>query len=691
MKRLALLAAAALLPLLTAADEGMWTLDNPPHAALKAAYGVQLDRAWLDRVRAGTVRLESGCTASFISGSGLILTNHHCAEQCIARNSSAERDLLGNGFLARARAEEPNCPGGAASVLVRTEDVTGQVRAATAGMAPAAAATARRAELTRLEQACEDASRKDRRAGPLKCEAVTLYQGGQYWIYAYKRYDDVRLVFAPEKGIGAFGGDVDNFQFPRWTLDMSLLRAYENGEPAVTPAHLRFDWSGAEPQEPVFVSGHPGSTSRMLTSVELDAQRDAYLPFWLMRYSELRGRLLQFAKTGDEASRITVQPLNLYENAIKVRRKQLDALQDDVQFERRRAAEAALEQSMRQHPELATSAGAFQEIAAAQRVYRDIVVPHAFLEGNAGFISDLFAHARTLVRAAAERGKPNAERIRSYTDARLPAVEQALRAPSPVYPALEKLTLSFALERMREWLGPDHPVVRQVFGRDDPDAVASRLVDGSKLADPAVRIALFNGGQAAIDASDDPMIRLAVRVDPASRALRKRMEDEVEGPTDRAREAIAAARFRTLGTSVYPDATFTLRFTYGAVEGWLEQGEYVTPFTTVGRMFERATGREPFRLPESWLAAAHELDMDTPLNFTSTVDITGGNSGSPIVDSRGDIVGLAFDGNIHSIAGDYWYDPVTNRAIGVDVRAMRLALDKVYRAQHLLTEIDGAK
>ena len=498
-------------------------------------------------------------------------------------------------------------------------------------------------------------------------------------------------MFAPEKAIGAFGGDVDNFQFPRWTLDMTILRAYEGGKPAVTPGHLRFDWSGPEAGEPVFVSGHPGSTSRLLTSAELYAQRDAYLPFWLLRYSELRGRLLQYAKTGDEAARITVRPLNLYENSIKVRRKQLDALHDDAQFARRRAAEAALKAAMSGDPALAGAAESFSEIAAAQQVYRDIVVPHTFLEGSAGFNSELFSHARMLVRAAAERAKPNGERLRAYTDARLPALEQALRAATPIYPELEKLTLSFALERMREWLGPDHPVVKRVFGRDDPDTLARRYVDGSKLADPAVRMALYEGGQAAIDASDDPMIRLAAGVDADSRVLYQRMEDEVEGPTIRAREALAAARFETLGTDVYPDATFTLRLTYGAVEGWVEQGKPVVPFTTVGQAFERATGRDPFRMPESWLSAAHELDMDTPFDFSSTVDITGGNSGSPVIDARGNIVGLAFDGNIHSISGDYWYDPAKNRAVAVDVRAIRLALDKVYRAKGLLREIDGVK
>jgi hypothetical protein len=684
MKKLLVLAAAATLPVLATADEGMWTFDNPPAEAIKSRYGVELTRDWLDRVRGATVRLESGCTGSFVSPTGLILTNHHCAEDCIAENSSAEIDRLGKGFLAPEPGGELRCQGDAASVLVRTEDVTAQVRKATEGLDPAKAVEARRAELTRLEQACEEAAAKDRATGPLKCEAVTLYQGGQSWIYAYKRYDDVRLVFAPEKDIASFGGDVDNFQFPRWSLDMAILRAYEDGKPARTPNRLQVDWKGAAAGDAVFVSGHPGTTQRLMTSAELDAQRDAFLPFWLLRFSELRGRLLQFGKGSEESERRATAYLNTLENSLKVRRKQQDALNDDALFARKASEEAALAAALAGGPD----ADAYARIGKAQQVYRDIIVRHTFVEGGSGFNSDLFGHARTLVRAAAERAKPNAERLRAFTDARLPAVEQALRAETPYYADLDQVKLSFSLERMREWLGPDDPLVKQVFGRESPDSLAARLIAGSKLADPAVRMALYQGGQAAIDASDDAMIRLAAAVDPAGAALRKRMEDEVEGPTRQAQEAIAAARFRTLGTKVYPDATFTLRLSYGAVEGWTEQGSPVTPFTRLETLFERATGRVPFLVPDSWLDKAHLLDMATPFNFTATLDIVGGNSGSPIVNARGDVVGLAFDGNIHSIAGGYGYDPAMNRAIGVDVRVIRLALEKVYEAKSLLAEMD---
>ena len=686
MKRLALLGLFAMLPVLASADEGMWTFDNPPRAAIKERYGVDLTDAWLQQVRLGTVRLESGCTGSFISGTGLILTNHHCAEECIAENSSAEDDLLGKGFLARTRDEEKRCSTEAVSVLIGTESVTAKVATATRSLDAAAAVEARRKALNQLEQDCEKASDT-----PVKCEAVTLYQGGEHWLYKYRRYDDVRLVFAPEKAIGAFGGDPDNFQFPRWTLDMSILRAWQGDAPATTPDHLGFDWKGVAAGEPVFVSGHPGSTSRQLTQAQLLAERNADIPFWLLRYSELRGRMIQYGTESGEAARTIVEPLNMIENSIKVRRKQLDALLDEGMLAQHARAEAAFIEGAKADPALASAVAAFDDIAAAQQVYRDIIVPYAFLEGAGGFNSDLFRHARTLVRAAAERQKPSEARLRGYSDARLPRLVQGLGAKTPYYPELDQVTLSFGLERMREWLGPDDPVVRQVFGRDDAAGLAARLIKGSSLADPAVRMALYEGGQAAIDASDDPMIKLALAVDAPSRALYKRMEEEVDGPTLRAQEAIAAARFALYGTSVYPDATFTLRFSYGAVDGWVEKGQPVAPFTRLERMFERATGRDPFKLPESWLSQSHALDMSTPVNFVSTLDITGGNSGSPALNADGEIVGLIFDGNIHSIAGDYWYDPSTNRAIAVDVRMIRTALEQVYKAGELLAEIDAKR
>jgi V8-like Glu-specific endopeptidase len=664
----------------------MWTFETFPKSVVKQKYGVDVTDAWLERLQKSVVRLEGGCTGSFVSGTGLVLTNHHCAASCIADNSSADRDLVSKGFVAETREGEARCENQQISVLMATEDVTAQVRKALLRVAPDQLAAARNKILTTLEQGCEEQAAKS--GAPLKCETVTLYKGGQYALYKYKRYEDLRLVFAPEKDIAAFGGDPDNFQFPRWCLDMSLLRVYENGKPATTPSHLAFNWNGAKEGEPVFVAGHPGTTSRLLTVSQLEAQRDVYLPFWLLRYSELRGRLIQYGKTSPEAERTADDVLGSIENSIKVRRMQLSSLLENELIEQKTAEETKLKQAIKADKTLEARSGmAWEEIARAQQVYRDVVVPYTFLEGSAGFNSDLFDFARVLVRAAEERGKPNSERLRGYTDAALPALKQRVSAAAPVYPELEKVRLSFSLERMREWLGPDDPVVKQILGKESPDERAKALVEGSALADPKKRMALYEGGSAAIAASDDPMIQLARLVDQPSRALRLKIENEVDAPTERAQQAIAEARFKVFGTRLYPDATFTLRLSYGAVEGWLEKAQPVSPFTTLARLYERATGAPPFALPPSWIDARPRLDMNTRANFVTTNDIIGGNSGSPMVNAAGEIVGLVFDGNIHSISGSYWFDAKKNRTVAVHPGFIRAALEKVYRADALASEL----
>jgi len=675
---LLILALAATAPAL--ADEGMWTFDNFPAATVEHTYGVQITPDWLDRVRLSTIRL-TNCTASFVSPDGLILTNHHCVESCLAELSSKDNSLLDRGFLAPTRSAERRCSTQLADVLVGMDNVTSTVAKAVAGLDDKAANTARKKVLTELEQACEHSSVKAK-SGTLKCQAVTLYDGGQYFIYRYERHDDVRLVFAPESDIAAFGGDPDNFQFPRWSLDFSMLRAYEHGKP-LNPAHfLKINFSGPQTGELVFVSGHPGSTQRLETRSQLEFQRDIALPNNLLRSAELRGRYIQFGSVNAANEALVEAPLNSLENGLKVRRKLLDALHDDDFMARKAADEKALRARLHTPGD-----DPWNVIDAASNRERALYLPYVFIESAAGFNSTLFRYARLLLRGADERAKPNTARLREYTDAALPRIEQQLYAHVPIYSEVEVLTLSSSLQRLREWLGPDYPLVRRLLASDSPETLATRLVAETKLDDPAVRKQLWEGGRAAIQASQDPMIELARALDPESRALRKQFEDEVEAPITAASEKIAAERFKAYGTNVYPDATFTLRLNYGTVQGWNENGTPVAPFTHLDRAFERATGTSPFKIPASWMKVKDQLDLQTPFCISTTSDIVGGNSGSPLIDAQGRIVGLMFDGNIHSISGDYWFDAAKNRAVALHPAIIREALDKVYGAQALLQEL----
>ncbi len=673
------------------ADEGMWTFHDFPSEAVQQKYGVTVDRAWLDRVQRSVTRHESGCTGSFVSPNGLVLTNHHCVMRCLAEISDESSDYIGRGFIARSRAEERRCPTEILSVLLDVEEITPQVLAATQGLRDSEANEARKQTLSRLEADCVERS-KEKGAEPLACESVSLYQGGQYFLYKYKRYDDVRMVFAPQHAIAAFGGDPDNFHFPRWSLDFSLLRVYENGAPARTPNYLPWRAEGPQAGELVFVAGHPGRTNRLFTVEQLKFQRDTQFPEYLVRNSELRGRLIQWGKTGEEPARIIQRPLQSLENMLKVYRGLNKALLDD----RLMIAKSEREQALREHvlasTELTQTVGsAWDDIANAQERYRQIYGEYLYLESAAGFNSTLFRYARQLVRAAAELGKPNELRLREYADSNLPKLSAAVLAETPVYPEYEKLTLSFSLEKLREHLGPDHPVVRRLLSTESPDALANRLVDGTQLADARVRKSLWDGGAATIEASTDPMIVLARSIDPEARAVRKIYEDEVQARVAAAQERIAKARFAAYGTSTYPDATFTLRLSYGSVQGWHENGRHIEPFTTLERLYERATGNPPFALPQVWLNTRHELDPNTRFNLVSTNDVVGGNSGSPLIDRQGRLVGLVFDGNIHSLSGNYWYDAELNRTVSVHPAIMLLALEKVYGMGDLAREIKGSR
>ena len=563
------------------------------------------------------------------------------------------------------------------------------ITAATRDLEARAANTVRKQTQTRLEQACEEQARITDPDAQIRCETVALYAGGQYYLYRYRRYTDLRLVFAPELAVAAFGGDPDNFQYPRWDLDIALLRAYgRDGAPAHTPAFLQVDFAGPRAGEPVFVVGNPGATYRNLTVAQLLEMRDVDLPHAILRAAELRGRLIQFGRVRPANARIAQMALISLENVLKVRRRQLDALHESEQFNRLRREESDLRARF-ESLERANhgTIDPWEQIAHAQEIKRQLALPYSYIEAGAGFDSLLFSYARTLVRAAEERPKPNDERLREYTDSALPRVEQTLRANVPVYTDLEELTLSFALANMREFLGPDQPVVRRLLARDSPDSLAAHLIEGTRLGDVAYRMQLWNGGKAAVDASQDPMIELARSIDAPARALRQRYEDEVEAPVQQAAEQIARTRFAQSGTTQYPDANFTLRLNTGSVQGWREMDQSVSPFTQLRSLFARATGYEPFALPARWLAARKNLDLETPLNLSTTNDIVGGNSGSPLLDAQANIVGVVFDGNIHSIAGAFWFNPLDNRAVAVDTAAMLEALRVVYGARALLTEL----
>ena len=664
------------------ADEGMWTLDNFPVAKVKAAYGYTTTAAFLTQVRTASVRLP-GCSGSFVSPSGLVMSNHHCARGCIQNLSTPQNDYIAGGFFAKTPADEAKCPGFQIVSLLSIHDVTKTVSAALAGASGNADYNARqRAIFSKLESACQtDAS--------TQCQVVSLYRGGIYDLYTYHKYTDVRLVFAPEESSAAFGGDPDNFNFPRFDLDCAFLRVYDNGKPLVSPGYFPWSPAGAKAGELIFVPGNPGSTSRLLTVAELVALRDRANPRSLRFLAEERGLLTRFSQESPEHERIANNSLLGIENSLKAIQGRQDALLDPVFFAQKVAAERAERAAIDRDPKLRAAYGAaWDAIAKAEDRAKALGTIQTNRE-RLGAPGAYLAPARSLVRAAAERPKPSAERLREYADAALPGLQARLSAPIPVYPELENLTLAWNLTKLREYLGADDPYVKALLGDRSPQQVADAVTGGSKLADPAVRKALYDGGQAAIDASTDPAIVLMKRVDAIARATRKQYEDDVDAPLTKNEELVARADFALHGLSTYPDATFTLRISYGSVKGFPENGTTIGPFTTIAGAFAHATGAPPYALPKSWLDAQSTVKGDTPLDFTMTADVIGGNSGSPVINGKGQIVGLIFDGNIHSLGGDYGYDGSQNRAIGVASSGLLEAVRAIYHADRLADELSA--
>jgi hypothetical protein len=666
------------------ADEGMWTFDHFPSETVKARYGFAPDSAWLDKVRSSAVRLTTGCSASLVSKEGLVLTNHHCVVDCEQTLSTAQQDYVATGFLTHNRSEERLCPGMQAEILRQITDVTERVQTAIAAGDPKDSVKSRDAAVAQI---ADEACRGDTTS---RCQVVSLYQGGQYKLYKYRKYSDVRLVFAPEFAISFFGGDPDNFNFPRFCLDSAFVRLYEKGKPAQTPVHLKWRHDAPADGELVFVAGNPGSTSRLDTRAQVEMQRDWQIPIRQLVRSELRGRMTEYSQLGPEQKRIVNTTLFLVENSFKAFYGQERALLDPEFFARLMQEKDDLRNRVAGNPQLAAELGdPWKDIATAIASYQQIFLAHDFLEARAGSISQLFLYARDLVRGAAERAKPSAERLREYSDNNLPLLEKQLLDARPVYPDPERLGLDLWLTKTREYLTVDNPMVKHLLGKDSPGALAERLVTGTHLADPKVRETLWRGGEAAIEASDDPLIRFVRATDPDARALRLRYEQEVEGPITRAQEKLARARFKVYGDAAYPDATFTLRLSYGSVQGWTYHGETVTPFTNFGGLYARATGSEPFRLPQRWRDAQGRLDPKAPLDVSTNNDIIGGNSGSPLIDSHGRVVGAIFDGNIHSLGGDFGFDPRLNRAIAVLTAAIGPALRNVYQLPALADELES--
>jgi len=665
------------------ADEGMWLLDNFPSDRVEKLYGFRPDQHWLDRVRLSAVRLAQGCSAGFVSPRGLVQTNHHCAEECLEQISTSEKDLMTAGFYAKEEKDEAKCPEFELDQLIGIGDVTARVREAIEGKAGEAFTEAKRAVKAGIAKECSGGN------DALRCDVVELYEGGIYNLYKYRRFQDVRLVFAPEQAIAFFGGDPDNFEFPRYDLDVSYLRVYQDGKPLDTAAnYFPYARGDVKPGHLTFKVGNPGSTQRLDTVAELEYDRDVALPRSLFRASELRGLLTEFRTKGAEEKRIATGRLFSVENSLKARKGQFEALVDPALIAAKTKEENELRARVDEDPALKAEAGAAWDlIRDTLKRWKPKSERYAYTEGHSAFNTSLFSDAIALVRYPAEKAKPDEKRLPEYTDANFPGIKQSILADRPFYPELEKLTLTFSLTKLREVLGPDDPFVRTVLGKKSPEELGNEMVDGSRLRDVAFRKALLEGGQAAIDASSDPVIAMARLLDPDFRAVRKDYEDNFAAPLHQAHTAIARARFKTFGTSIYPDATFTMRISYGTVKGYWQDDKFIEPITRIAGLFERSTGALPYKLPDSWIAARPVLNMDQPMNFVTTNDIIGGNSGSPVINKAGEIVGLIFDGNIQSLGGDFGFDPAVNRAVAVNVGALREALTKVYHADRIAAEL----
>jgi len=678
-----LVAALCLASVAARADEGMWPYDHVPVKQIGALYGFTPTQAWLDHLRLSSVDLYA--SASFVSRDGLILTNHHVALGAAQRLSTPEHNYVRDGFVAQGPKQEMPVPGMTIQVLESIEDVTGIVDGSVKPAAsPAQAKAARDEKIASIENDCL------KKTGQ-KGHVVALYGGAKYALYRYKEYSDIRLVFIPELQAAFFGGDDDNFTYPRYDLDMAMLRAYENGKPAKVENYLKVNPSGAKDGDLVFVSGHPGRTDRLQTLAMLEYDRDVSMPFGLQRMKDVRALLKTYSAKGPEEARRARTVLYFMENSIKSMEGELRGLNDPELMAKKRSQEDALRLAVEKDLKL---------LAQYQNAWKDV---ESAIEWARGHQSDLrykmdvgmggrglLGTALQIVRYSDETSKPDQERLEGFHDSELPDFLRHVQAPAPVYKDLEQVTLAYGLEQMAEGLGPDDPFVKAVLQGQQPGALAKSLLEGTKLDGPAFRKKLLENKGKAVAKCDDPMITLARRMDPVLRETRKAFRDHVEAVEEAALTKVAKAGFAVYGTDTYPDATGTLRLAFGKVAGYPQGTTLVPPFTTFYGIFDRAYGfgnKGDFSVPARTAAHQADIDLKTPLDFVCTADITGGNSGSPVVDREGRLVGLVFDGNAQSHPNTFVYDEYQARCVAVDVRAILEALRKIYGAGNLADEM----
>jgi hypothetical protein len=679
------------------ADEGYWLFDDPPTQAITDKYHVTLDHAWLDHLRGAVVKIGGG-TGSFVSADGLVITNRHIGEGQLHTLSTRAHNYEENGFYAPTFADELHCQGLEMMVLQSTENVTARVKAA---LKPGASPDVAEAQLRAVTAAIEKESFD--RTG-LTSNVVTLFGGARYDLYRYKKYPDVRIVFAPDWHMASFGGDPDNFEFPRYDLDITLFRVYDHGHPLNTRDYLKWNSAGPAKDQLIFVAGHPGTSQRLATMDELTYQRDVRLPLALDELERMEHKLTAFGETSSEHARQAGEALASFANSRKAFRGFLSGLRDADLFQAKTDEENSFRVRLTQSitvegldnqqriAEARKALDAYVQIREAVAADHDNYKAYLSYERFA-YRSDLFNMARTLVRAAAEREKQNGERLPAYRESELPGVEFRLFSGRPYFPDLEKLFIADGLENLLRQFGPDNPLVKKLLDGKSPEARAEELIRGTHLEDIACRRKLYAGGERAIASSSDTLIQLVQAIDPAARAARK-IDDNDDVAKQRAYATIYQSRVALGRAPKYPDATGTLRLAYGTVSGYEADGKFIEPFTDFAGMFAHAAAHDdkpPFNIASAWIDAKPSLNLATPFNFASTADILGGNSGSPVVNAQGEFVGIIFDGNEESLAGRFLYDAKVNRSVAVDSAGIIEALRKIYHAAPLAQELESGR